>query len=433
MTPADFVAKWERSTARERQASHEHFLDICHLIGHATPIEADPSGTWYCFDKGATKPDGHDGFADVWMRGHFAWEYKGPGEKDLTRAFGQLVKYRDALESPPLLVVSDMDRIEIHTSFTNTPSRVYAFSLADLAARPAEPLRQLRALFGDPDSLRPDLVRALVTEQAAGKFAGLARSLRERGSDAPAVAHFLDRVLFCLFAEDAGLLPKGLMARLVENLYANPAAFNAGLARLFAVMAAEGGTFGTDWIDWFDGGLFDAAPAIELRADEIRVIRDAADLDWADVEPAIFGTLFERGLDPDKRSQLGAHYTDRASIERLVEATVLVPLRREMAHMQAAVTALLGGADGADPAVLGDARRQVEALLARLRAVTVLDPPAAPGTSCTWPCACSRTWSTRSSSGPPSASGCPGRRPGSVLARCGGSRSTLMPPNSPGW
>ena len=379
MTPAEFVAKWLPNEARERQASHEHFLDVCHLVGHPTPIEADPTGTWYCFDKGAAKPDGRDGFADVWMRGHFAWEYKGPGEKDLHRAFGQLVKYRDALENPPLLVVSDMDTIEIHTAFTNTPARVYSFTLADLADRPAEPLRLLRALFGDPDSLRPDVVRALVTEQAAAKFAGLARSLRERGLDAPAVAHFLDRVLFCLFAEDAELLPKGLMARLVENLYANPAAFNTGLAHLFGVMAREGGTFGTDWIAWFDGGLFDDEPTIELRADEIRVIRDAADLDWADVEPAIFGTLFERGLDPDKRSQLGAHYTDRASIERLVEATVLVPLRRDVADTQAAVAVLLDGAAEDGAAARDEARRQARALLARVRAVTVLDPACGSG------------------------------------------------------
>ncbi len=295
--------------------------------------------------------------------------------RDLAAAYSQLLKYREALDNPPLLVVSDMARFEIHTNFTNTPNRIYAFTLTDLAERPAEPLRLLRALFGNPDSLRPDVVRAHVTEQAATKFAGLARSLRERSVEGPAVAHFLDRVLFALFAEDAGLLPRGLMKRLVENLYANPAGFNTGLARLFAVMAREGGTFGADWIEWFDGGLFDDAPSVDLRADEIRVIRDAADLDWANVEPAIFGTLFERGLDPDKRSQLGAHYTDRASIERLVDAAVMTPLRRDVAETRAAVENLLNGADGAAaPAAMDEARRLAQALLERLRAVTVLDP-----------------------------------------------------------
>ena len=377
MTPAEFAAKWDANTRTERAAAHEHFIDLCQMLGVRTP-NTDPHGTDYAFEKGAEKTGGGGGWADVWMRGRFAWEYK-KKHRDLATAYDQLLKYREALDNPPLLVVSDMARFEIHANFTSTAPRVYAFTLADLAERPTEPLRLLRALFGDPDSLRPDVVRALVTEKAAARFAKLARNLRERGIEAPAVAHFLDRVLFCLFAEDAELLPSGLMKRLVENLYANPADFNIGLARLFEVMAREGGAFGADSIEWFNGGLFDDAPSIDLRADEIRVIRDAADLDWADVEPAIFGTLFERGLDPDKRSQLGAHYTDRTSIERLVEAAVMMPLRRDVAETKAAVDDLLDGARAADPTVLDEARRLGRALLERLRSVVVLDPACGSG------------------------------------------------------
>ncbi len=377
MTPAEFTAKWDANTRTERAAAHEHFIDLCQMLGVRTP-NTDPHGTDYAFEKGAEKTGGGDGWADVWMRGHFAWEYK-KKHRDLAAAYDQLLKYREALDNPPLLVVSDMARFEIHTNFTNTAPRVYAFTLADLAERPTEPLRLLRALFGDPGSLRPDVVRALVTEKAAAKFAGLAQHLREREVGAPAVAHFLDRVLFCLFAEDAELLPSGLMKRLVENLYANPADFNIGLARLFEVMAHEGGAFGADSIEWFNGGLFDDAPSIDLRADEIRVIRDAADLDWADVEPAIFGTLFERGLDPDKRSQLGAHYTDRTSIERLLEATVIVPLRRDFSETRTGVDELLDGDDAADAAAVEETRRMARGLLERVRGVTVLDPACGSG------------------------------------------------------
>ena len=375
MTPAEFAAKWFANTRAERAAAQEHFIDLCQMLGVPTP-NSDPHGTDYAFEKGAEKTGGGDGWADVWKRGHFAWEYKGK-HRDLAAAYGQLLKYREALDNPPLLVVSDMDRFEIHTNFTNTAPKVHVFTLADLAERPSEPLRLLRALFSDPDSLRPDLVRELVTQKAAAQFARLARSLRERGIEGPAVAHFLDRVLFCMFAEDAGLLPRGLLTRLVENLYAKPEDFNTGLASLFDVMAHEGGTFGTDWIDWFDGGLFDDAPSIPLRADEIRVIRDAAELEWASVEPAIFGTLFERGLDPDKRSQLGAHYTDRASIERLVEATVMMSLRRDFSDTRASVEKALEGTF--DPAALEEGRHAARALLERLRAVTVLDPACGSG------------------------------------------------------
>jgi type II restriction/modification system DNA methylase subunit YeeA len=381
VTPADFAAKWDANTRTERAAAQEHFIDLCQMLDVPTP-NSDPHGADYAFEKGAEKTGGRDGWADVWQRRHFAWEYK-KKHRDLAAAYDQLLKYREALDNPPLLVVSDMARFEIHTNFTNTPSRVYVFTLADLAERPAEPLRWLRALFDDPDSLRPDVVRATVTVQAADKFARLAQTMRdperEPVIEGPAVAHFLDRVLFCLYAEDAGLLPRGLMKQLADNLYDNPAGFNSGLARLFEVMAREGGTFGTAWIDWFDGGLFDEAPSIDLRRDEIRVIRDAADLDWADVEPAIFGTLFERGLDPDKRSQLGAHYTDRASIERLVDAAVMVPLRRDLAETRAAVDALLVGDGATDPAAVEQARGLARALLERLRAVTVLDPACGSG------------------------------------------------------
>ena len=119
MTVAEFIAKWKRSDLKERSAAQEHFIDLCRLVGHPTPAEVDPTGATFCFEKGAAKHGGGDGFADVWKKDFFGKEYKGK-HKDLEAAYDQLLLYRDALESPPLLVVCDFERIVIHTNFTKT-------------------------------------------------------------------------------------------------------------------------------------------------------------------------------------------------------------------------------------------------------------------------------------------------------------------------
>ena len=118
MTPQQFVDKWSDARLRERAGSQEHFIDLCRLLDERTPADADPDGTWYTFDFGVTKTGGGDGWADVWKRGCFGWEYKGPGG-NLGSALKQLRLYQGALENPPLLIVSDMERIEIHTNWTN--------------------------------------------------------------------------------------------------------------------------------------------------------------------------------------------------------------------------------------------------------------------------------------------------------------------------
>jgi hypothetical protein len=146
--------------------------------------------------------------------GFFAWEYKGK-RKDRKAAYRQLVDYKDALENPPLLVVSDLERIEVRTNKVVT--------LADLAAPdPSEALAILRAVFSAPEELRPTYEPVQITEAAARHFAELAQVLRGRGHDPQAVAHFLDRILFCLFAEDAGMLPKGVLSRLAGQTRGRP-------------------------------------------------------------------------------------------------------------------------------------------------------------------------------------------------------------------
>ncbi|MGH8221948.1 MAG: type IIL restriction-modification enzyme MmeI [Woeseiaceae bacterium] len=149
MTPDAFIAKWRASSLKESAASQEHFIDLCRLLGEPTPAEADPAGDFYTFEYGATKATGGQGWADVWKRGCFGWEYKGK-HKDLQRAYAQLLQYAAALENPPLLVVSDMETIIVYTNWTNTVREIRTFALDDL--RDADKRDDLKAVFSDPSA-----------------------------------------------------------------------------------------------------------------------------------------------------------------------------------------------------------------------------------------------------------------------------------------
>jgi len=246
--------------------------------------------------------------------------------------------YRDALANPPLLVVCDLDRIVVHTNFTKTVSVAHEIPL-DRLGDPRS-LEILRAVFFDPEKLRPGKTSVAITQEAAQHFADMAESMRKRGLDSAEVAHFLDRVVFCLFAEDIGLLPNQIFTRITEKSGGDPAKFARFIAQLFEAMA-KGGEFGLETILHFNGNLFDGATVPDLTADEVTRITASARLDWSSVEPSIFGTLFERGLDPAKRSQLGAHFTGKDDIDVLVDAVVMQPLRREWDETKQIVEALL--------------------------------------------------------------------------------------------
>jgi hypothetical protein len=172
MTPAQFVAKWKGSQLGERQASQEQFIDLCRLLEEKTPAAADALGDSYCFERGAAKMEGGEGWADVWKRGHFAWEYKGK-HRDLDAAYRQLQQYRDDLENPPLLVVSDMERFIVRTNWTNTVQRRHAFTLDDFLK--PETRDFFKRLFVEPEALKPGLTCEALTADAAARF--LTRSL----------------------------------------------------------------------------------------------------------------------------------------------------------------------------------------------------------------------------------------------------------------
>lgn len=378
MTPHEFIRKWSRSTLKERSAAQEHFVDLCRVLGEPTPADADPRGEWYCFEKGARKTGGGDGWADVWRRSCFAWEYKGK-KKDLDTAFTQLQRYAIALENPPLLVVSDMKSIEIHTNFTNTVSAIHTIHIADLGE--SDNLRKLRALFRDPGYLRPGQTKAALTAEAAERFATLAASMHARGGDSVRVAHFLNRILFCLFAQHAGLLPSNLVVQVLESGLASPDGATQMLKSLFGVMK-KGGNFGAHVIEWFNGNLFDSDDAIPLAPADIETLLSVSAMDWSAIEPSIFGTLFERGLDPEKRAQIGAHYTDAESITRIVQPAVLAPLEAKWAEEKRAIEHALRLAasdarNGRD--IAAEAQKQFDEFLVELSSCRVLDPACGSG------------------------------------------------------
>ena len=380
MTPYEFISKWRASTLTESSASQQHFLDLCELLGEPKPADVDPSGESYCFERGARKDSGGDGWADVWKRHHFAWEYKAKG-KDLDVAFDQLRQYALALENPPLLIVSDMVRFRIRTNWTNSVSRTHEFDLEDLADAATRDL--LKWALSDPEQLRPGETRQSITEQASEPFAAVAHALRERGHDAQSVANFVNRLVFCMFAEDVGLLPGHMFTRMLEQAQRTPADFGDLARDLFGVMAS-GGRVGFETVDWFNGGLFDDDTALPLEKPEIDTVLAASQLDWSEIDPSILGTLFERGLDPDKRSQLGAHYTDRDKIMLIVEPVVIRPWLTQWAAEKAQIAAELERADAAKaPATRtkrrNEAERRYQTFLDRLRAFTVLDPACGSG------------------------------------------------------
>ncbi|MBN1304982.1 MAG: class I SAM-dependent DNA methyltransferase, partial [Anaerolineales bacterium] len=375
MNPQEFVSKWRGVELKERSFYQEHFLDICSLVGHATPAAFDPKGERFTFEAGAGR-----GFADVWKRGFFAWEYKGD-RRDLEKAYDQLLRYREALENPPLLIVADTHLIRIHTNFTNTVKREYEIALDDLLK--PDKLELLRCAFCEPQRLKAPETPEQVTEQAAKEFGRLAEILRKWGEDPAHSAHFLIRLLFCLFAEDIGLLPKDLFTRLVAQTRRNSKAFSAQLRQLFAAMAT-GSWFGIDEIAHFDGGLFDDDFVLEMESDGIEILSAVSGLDWSSIEPSILGTLFERSLDPGKRAQLGAHYTSREDILLIVEPVLMAPLRRRWEEVQKEARDLASKRDEAtrrsDRTKLeNEISRLLEAFAGEIRAVRVLDPACGSG------------------------------------------------------
>jgi len=413
-----FIARWSAATGSELANAQSFVRELCDLLGVEPPHPAtdDPAANAYVFERAIAfqNPDGSTspGRIDLYKRECFVLESKkvkaGPATKGfddaLLRARTQAENYARALPAaegrPPFVVVVDVGNvIELYAEFTRSGATYTAFPDARShripLARLAEPEVQarLRALWLDPMSLDPSRITAQVTREVAAKLAALARELEGAGHSAERVAAFLTRCLFSMFAEDVGLLPKapsgsGAFVHLLRTYREQPETLRQMLRALWTDMDRGGFSPAlAAQVLRFNGKLFKGWGADEYVLPMSRAVVDglidAASSDWRNVEPAIIGTLLERALDPVERHSLGAHYTPRAYVERLVLPTVVEPLRAEWANVQAAALLLateaeaLGGRRG--EARIEDARAEVRQFHHRLCTVKVLDPACGSG------------------------------------------------------
>ena len=388
MTPQEFAGRWHDAGFGERQGAQSFFNDLCGLVGHATPAAySDPEA--FTFEKWVP-----GGFADAYFEEHFGWEFKGQ-DAQLDSAFDQLLRYQVHLKTPPLLIVSSFETIRIQTNFPGMETARYDVGIAELEQ--PDRLGLVRDAFFAPQRYQERLRSVdAVTRETASLFQSIVVDMEARNEDTERLAHYLNQLVFCLYSEDAGLLPEGLFTRIVAQHYRDPATFDRAIRSLFAQMAT-GGFSGADEIAHFNGDLFNVVDTVELSTVALQRLGEACDRNWRDIEPSIFGTLFERALDASKRAQTGAHYTGADDIELVVEPVVMTPLRREWQETRAAIDKLLDSEQesnavlattprtGFEPltalaiALRTTAWKRLDAFRQRLASVKVLDPACGSG------------------------------------------------------
>ena len=243
---------------------------------------------------------------------------------------------------PPFVLVCDVGHcIEVYADFSGQgknyaqfPDRQgYRIYLEDL--READIRERLRAIWDAPLTLDPARQSAKVTRDIAARLANVSKALESRNDkpNAEDVALFLMRCLFTMFAEDVKLLPEDCFRDWLRSARDNPPCSSTSWR-----------SSGRPWtravtrplpkakVKRFNGRSSRAQLSSILGREEIGELWAAAKANWSEVEPAIFGTLLEQALDPRERAKLGAHYTPRAYVERLVVVTIMEPLRQEWAQ-----------------------------------------------------------------------------------------------------
>lgn len=359
---ATFIERWQKADGSER-ANYQLFLtELCVLLGLPLPEPAnkDTPDNAYVFERRVVikQPDGseNNGFIDLYKRDCFVLEAKQSGktldssgwDKAMLKAHNQADQYARALPSsegrPPFIIVVDVGRnIELYAEFSRSGATYTAFPDSNTHRLRLEDLHtpeireRLHTVWLDPLSLDPSRRAAKVTRKIADQLAQLAKSLEVKGHAAQDVAAFLMRCLFTMFAEDVGLIPNRSFTTVLEELQTTPDICADMLENLWQTMNTGGfSSIIKKKLLKFNGGLFADHRAIPLDKQQIALLLTAAKSDWQFVEPAIFGTLLERALNAKERHKLGAHYTPRAYVERLVLPTVIEPLRREWKEVQAA-------------------------------------------------------------------------------------------------
>jgi hypothetical protein len=397
-----FIAQWSETSASERGNKELFVLDLCDSLGVARPSakKADSEKNTYVFeaDTHVIRENGKPAteWMDLYKKGHFLLEAKqgsdkgdkkrGTARRDtpgwniaMRDAYGQAIGYACTLDQPPpFIIISDIGYcFDIYACFDGsgayrpypnaTSSRIF---FRDLARH----LPVLRAIFDDPFSLDPSRRAVKVTREVATHLAELARQLEENGHPAQQVAQFLMRCIFTMFAEDVHLLPDKIFTKkLLEDWIPRPGSFPAEAALLWKAMN-DGDPFGFfGKLLRFNGGLFDSPEALPLTKGQLSLLLEAARFDWTDVEPAIFGTLLERAINPKERHALGAHFTPRSYVERLVRPTIEEPVRGEWDLVQAEVRHLVGANKPED------AVERVHEFHQKLCEIRILDPACGSG------------------------------------------------------
>ncbi|TDL85815.1 class I SAM-dependent DNA methyltransferase [Meridianimarinicoccus aquatilis] len=423
MDVEEFIARWTQSGGSERANFQSFANDLCDMLGVPRPDPATEQARTdaYCFERPVTfihTGSQSRGFLDLYRAGHFVMEAKqgtnsadapdtsqpalvpdqpaptrrGHGTRGTRRWDDTMLRARNQADGyaravsrddgwPPFLLVVDVGHvIEVYADFSGQGQGYTQYPDGNRYRITMEALRdpktreRLRLIWTDPHALDPARVAAQVTRAVADRLATLGRSFEGQGHEPETVARFLMRCLFTMFAEDVELIPQRSFTDLLEKLRGHPEHAAPALKALWETMNTGGfsAVLTTDLMR-FNGGLFKEAEALPLSNVQLSLLIDAAKCDWREVEPAIFGTLLERALDKRQRHKLGAHYTPRAYVERLVVPTIIEPLRSDWRDVQAA--ALMLANQGKEP----EARDTVRAFHRQLCDIRVLDPACGSG------------------------------------------------------
>ncbi|WP_430464750.1 DNA methyltransferase [Tabrizicola sp.] len=418
-----FIQRWKLSGGSERANFQSFANELCEVLGlpRPNPKNETAAENAYCFERPVTfihtGAQSH-GFIDLYYAGHFVMEAKQGTDKPKAEEDAQLALIADLPKPaskghgargtqrwadtmmrariqadgyaravsrkdgwPPFLIIVDVGHVlELYADFsgqgqgyTQFPDgKSYRITMEDL--RDEKVQDRLRLIWTNPHALDPSKIAAQVTREVADRLAALGKSFEGQGHEPEAVARFLMRCLFTMFAEDVELIPPKSFSDLLNRLRGHPAHAAPALKSLWETMNTGGfsAALMTD-LKKFNGGLFKDAEALPLSELQLSLLIDAASRDWREVEPAIFGTLLERALDKRQRHKLGAHYTPRAYVERLVVPTVIEPLRADWVNVQTSVQSLLANGKSAEALAL------VRAFHARLCDIRVLDPACGSG------------------------------------------------------
>lgn len=426
----DFIARWQDREGGQERANYALFLsELCAVLGVRQP---DPAGAAdrndYVFERAVKEPNGDGTFTtrriDLYKRGCFVLEAKQSRQKGATKDIGAteapassrdlfgdappsprlgergaarawdvlMLNARNQAEGyarclppehgwPPFILVCDVGHcVEVYADFTGQgknyaqfPDRQgYRIYLEDL--RRGEIRERLRSIWTEPQALDPSRHSAKVTREIAARLAAVSKALEKEKHAPEEVAMFLMRCLFTMFAEDVGLLPEDSFRNLLDKCRADPKKFRPMVKQLWEAMNKGGFAHALEThVKRFNGEFFHTHTVLNLDRAEIGELYEAAKANWRNVEPAIFGTLLEQALDTAERKKLGAHYTPRSYVERLVVTTIIEPLRADWA--QAMSTAERQKSEGRAP----DAITTIKAFHDKLCATRILDPACGTG------------------------------------------------------